>query len=104
MGGQQPHVVNLTFLAHVSVENPNIVGARTDAGTMDIIWNGHRIGSCQIRPLSVRARSKQTIPVTVLVDEVSEQVGGQLASNVLSNQGQLRIEATGNLTARVWTQ
>lgn len=100
--GQQSHVVNFTFLAHVVVENPNFIGASTHAGTILILWKGHRIGSCQIRPLNVKARSTQTIPVTVVVDEVSEQVGGQLASDVLSNQGLLRIEATGNMTSTVW--
>merc|ERR1712032_1589634 len=100
--GQQPHVVNFTFLAHVVVENPNFLGASTDAGIIQIAWNGHRIGSCQTRPLNVKARSRQTIPVTVVVDEVSEEVGGQLAADVLSNQGLLLIEASGNLTSTVF--
>lgn len=99
--GGQATVVGMRLRATVEVNNPNPVGATTDAGVFKIRYRGLEIGSADTDPVVVEPRGSSTIVANVEVDNVPADVGMMMLQEILQTGSQLSLVVDGSVTAKV---
>eukprot|EP00928_Gymnodinium_smaydae_P030345 TRINITY_DN22600_c0_g2_i1.p1 TRINITY_DN22600_c0_g2~~TRINITY_DN22600_c0_g2_i1.p1 ORF type:complete len:340 (-),score=29.43 TRINITY_DN22600_c0_g2_i1:369-1388(-) len=95
-------VINFTVVADVVVTNPNMLGATTLPGTLEVYWRDVRIGVAPVLGMTIGPRSHEKMTFTIIVDHVSRENALRIGADVLENHGHLNISVAGNLTANVW--
>eukprot|EP00928_Gymnodinium_smaydae_P030344 TRINITY_DN22600_c0_g1_i1.p1 TRINITY_DN22600_c0_g1~~TRINITY_DN22600_c0_g1_i1.p1 ORF type:complete len:336 (-),score=29.86 TRINITY_DN22600_c0_g1_i1:185-1192(-) len=95
-------VINFTVVTDVVVINPNMLGATTLLGPLEIYWRDVRIGVAPVIEMTVGPRSHQKMTYTLVVDHVSRETALRIGADVLENHGHLNLSFAGNLTTNVW--